>query len=183
LDAQQIRFMDLFLLYCLLEESPACDEQEQAFQDANLEAVVNRGREPGLLLNNGGEKETLEAWANSLLSSMDGIAGLMDTAFASTDYSKALEEQVARVADPELTASARILREMREQDLPFFRLAMKYSEQWAAHFRSRTLPPEVQTRYEQESLRSTAAQTEIENTDQQSFSEYLSDFYAQYQSL
>ncbi len=183
LDAQQIRFMDLFLLYCLLEESPPCDEQEQAFQDANLEAVVNRGREPGLLLNNGGEKETLEAWANSLLSSMDGIAGLMDTAFASTDYSKALEEQVARVADPELTASARILREMREQDLPFFRLAMKYSEQWAAHFRSRTLSPEVQTRYEQESLRSTAAQTEIENADQQSFSEYLSDFYAQYQSL
>ncbi len=42
--------MDTFLLYCLLEESPACEADEQVAQAANLEAVVNSGRLPGLLL-------------------------------------------------------------------------------------------------------------------------------------
>jgi len=48
IDAGQMRFLDTFLLYCLLDESPACNEQEQSTLSANLEAVVNRGRMPGL---------------------------------------------------------------------------------------------------------------------------------------
>jgi len=43
LDAQQIRFMDTFLLFCLLEDSPPCTDEEQAIMDHNLETVVNRG--------------------------------------------------------------------------------------------------------------------------------------------
>ena len=183
LDAQQIRFMDIFLLYCLLEESPPCDDDEQEIQDANLEAVVHRGREPGLLLNNGSEQLPLTEWASSLLTSMGKIASLMDEAFASSDYSGAISEQLARVADPELTTSARVLREMREKDLPFFRLAMEYSARWAEHFRSRPLPPEVQARYEQESRRSRSALTAVEQSDEPSFDEYLRNFYSQYQSL
>ena len=52
LDAQQIRFMDTFLLFCLLQDSPPCTSQEQEVMDYNLETIVNRGREPGLLLKN-----------------------------------------------------------------------------------------------------------------------------------
>ena len=37
LDAAQIRFLDTFLLFCLLEESPPCDEAEQDIQASNLD--------------------------------------------------------------------------------------------------------------------------------------------------
>jgi len=183
MDAQQIRFMDTFLLYCLLEESPPCNDQAQAVEAQNMEAVVNRGREPGLQLNDGKEILSLPEWAGRLLSSMGGIASLFDQAFDSAAYTEAVNVQLARVADPELTISARVLREMSEKDLPFFRLAMAYSQQWAEHFRTRPLNAEAREALEAESRRSIQAQADIEQLDNQSFEEYLSNFYSQYQQL
>ena len=183
LDAGQIRFLDTFLLYCLLEESPDCDDDEQHTQAANLEAVVNRGRQPGLLLNSGSGEITLTQWAGDLLEAMEPVAALFDTAFDSSAYSTSLQQQAAKVADPELTPSARILREMHDRDLPFFRLAMAYSEQWASHFREQTLAPDIQAAFEQEAKRSVAAQADIEESDNISFEQYLQRFFAQYQAL
>jgi glutamate--cysteine ligase len=111
------------------------------------------------------------------------VAALFDTAFDSSAYSTSLQQQAAKVADPELTPSARILREMHDRDLPFFRLARAYSEQWASHFREQTLAPDVQAAFEQEAKRSVAAQADIEQSDDISFEQYLQRFFAQYQAL
>ena len=46
---------------------------------------------------------------------------------------------------------------MREQDLPFFRLAMNYSLRWAEHFRERQLAPEARAQFEAETRRSLSA--------------------------
>ena len=183
LDAQQIRFLDTFLLYCLLEESPPCDEREQDIQAANLEAVVNRGRQPGLQLNDCSSEVPLNRWADSLLNAMHPLAELLDTAFETGHYSVSLDDQLSKVADPGLTPSARILREMREQNLPFFRLAMAYSERWAEHFRKHPLPAEIQAAFEQETRRSLDAQAEIEQSDDLSFEQYLDNFFSQYKTL
>ena len=72
---------------------------------------------------------------------------------------------------------------MRERDLPFFRLAMAYSVQWADYFRSRQLTPQLQAAFEQESRRSVQARKEIENADNISFEQYLGNYYSQYQAL
>lgn len=183
LDAQQIRFLDTFLLYCLLQESPPCDDEEQAAQAANMDAVVNTGRQPGLQLNNGNENVPLVDWSNQLLRAMNPIAELLDTTHETRDYSASLNNQLAKVADPELTPSARILREMRERKLPFFRLAMAYSKEWAQHFRERTITAERQAAFEQETQRSLMAQKQIEQADDISFEQYLDDFFAQYDTL
>lgn len=183
LDAQEIRFLDTFLLFCLLQESPDCDDREQGIQAANLEAVVNRGRQPGLQLDTGSEQKPLREWADSLLGEMGAIADLLDRAHGGDGHSASLETQVAKVADPDLTPSARILREMRDRDLPFFRLAMAYSEQWADHFRERPLSPEVQAAFEEETRHSLQAQRDIEQADNISFEQHLENFFSQYQAL
>jgi glutamate--cysteine ligase len=183
IDAEQMRFLDTFLLHCLLDDSPACNEEEQANQAANLEAVVNRGRKPGLMLQtNSGEQPMAECSAK-LFSAMQPVAELLDKANASSQYTQSLQQQRAKVTDPELTPSARVLREMKEKDLPFFRLAMTYSEQWADHFRSRHLSPEIQAQYEEESRRSLEAQREVEEADNMSFKDYLEKYFAQYRAL
>ncbi len=183
LDAQQIRFMDTFLLSCLLHDSPPCKDEEQAQQATNLEAVVNRGREPGLQLNNRGQLCTLKAWGEGILDAMEPVAQLLDEAHNSSDYSTALNRQRAKVLDPELTPSAQILREMRERELPFFRLAMAYSESWAEYFRSRPLDASDQWHFESQSQASLQAQRDIEASDDISFEHYLENFYAQYNRL
>lgn len=183
LDAQQVRFMDTFLLYCLLQESPPCDDMEQALQTANLEAVVNRGRQPGLCLQKHGKEISLVQWARELLDEMRPLAALLDSAYDSRNYRTSLENQAHKLDDPELTPSARILREMRERDLPFFKVAMAYSEEWADYFRQRKMATETRSHFEKESLRSLQAQEDTERGDQVAFEKYLEKFYAQYKNL
>lgn len=183
IDAAQIRFLDTFLLYCLLEDSPPCDGREQALLAANLEAVVNRGREPGLQLETLAGSAFMRELAGGLLADMAGIADLLDAAHDCSLYRESLAVQRARVDNAELTPSARVLREMREQDLPFFRLAMGYSEQWARHFHERTLPADTARRFENETLQSLAKQRAIEAADDVGFEEYLARFFGQYRTL
>lgn len=183
LDEQQIRFMDTFLLFCLLEDSPPCTDQEQLVMDYNLKTVVNRGREPGLMLKSCSGEKPLTELAGTLLQSMDGIAELLDRAFESSNYTSALQDQKAKVSDPELTPSARMLREMRETELPFFRLEMEYSKRWAEHFRSSPLSEDVTEKFDRETQSSLQAQAEVEQSDSISFEQYLENFYAQYNAL
>lgn len=183
IDAEQIRFLDCFLMYCMLEESPASEAAEKAMQSTNLERVVNRGREPGLELETPEGPRSLQLLANELLQRMGGIADLLDAAHNGDDYRAALDTQLGKVADPELTPSARVLREMREGDQPFFRLAMACSERWAAHFRRRGLSPEAEAAFAAEVSRSLAAQRETEASDHSSFEDYLAAYYAQYRAL
>jgi glutamate--cysteine ligase len=183
LDPEQIRFLDTFLLYCLLEESPPCDDNEQAVQTANLEAVVSSGRQPGLLLNSGAGEIPMDQWSRDLLSAMHPIATLLDSAHESAQYCASLDNQLAKIEDPELTPSARVLREMRERKLPFFKVAMAYSEQWSRYFRERPLAAETQIAFEEETRRSLQAQREIELCDEASFELYLDKFFAQYKTL
>ena len=183
IDAQQVRFLDTFLLYCLLEDSPPCNDEEQARQASNLEAVVNRGRKPGLQLEESNGPVTLSEWADTLLESMRPVAELLDTAHASATYEDSLAQQSAKVAEPALTPSAKILHEMQEKSLPFFRIAMAYSEQWANYFHKRPLADDTLEGFKKETRRSLEAHAALEQTDSLSFSEYLENFFAQYNNL
>jgi glutamate--cysteine ligase len=183
LDSQQMRFLDTFLLYCLLEESPPCNDDEQASQSANLESVVRCGRQPGLQLDNGTGEILMTEWATDLLSAMQPITALLDRAHKSSHYDTSLKNQLAKIEDPELTPSARVLREMREQNLPFFKVAMAYSEQWAQYFRERPLSEESQHAFTEETRHSLQAQNDIEQSDDTSFKAYLDNFFAQYETL
>jgi len=183
LDGEQIRFMDSFLLYCLLQESPPCDEAEQAMQAANLKAVVNRGREPGLQLETMAGALPMDRLAHGLLEQLEDVSALLDEAHGGDSYQQALQAQRQKVDDPETTPSARVLREMREKDLPFFRLAMSYSQQWGEHFRSRELSTDTQARFADEARQSLQRQQEMEATEDVSFEAYLTRFYDQYKAL
>ena len=183
IDDQQIRFLDTFLLYCLLSDSAPCDDDEHTEQASNLEAVVNRGREPGLALTREGSTIALEDWASALLDDMAPVAALLDNAHESDDYSASLQLQRDKVLQPDLTPSARILREMRERELPFFRLAKAYSEEWADYFRGSALDDASAERFSQESARSMTAQRDIESADDMSFEQYLESFFGQYRNL
>ena len=122
-------------------------------------------------------------WARSLLAAMQPAAALFDAAHGSDDYSSSLAHQLDKLADPELTPSARVLREMRERDQSFFVLAMAYSERWAEWFRNEPMPAETVAAFTAESARSLADQAAIEASENVSFAEYLDRYYAQYRAL
>jgi glutamate--cysteine ligase len=183
IDAEQIRFLDTFLLFCLLQESPDCDDADRARIAENTRRVVEFGREPGLQLRTAQGEVSLREKADTLLAEMQPLAALLDGANASELYAKSHERQAKKIGQPELTPSAAILREMQERELPFFRLAMGYSEKWAEQFRTNPLPADRANTFIEASEKSRRRQTEIEAADSVDFETYLENYYRQYESL
>lgn len=183
MDAQQLRFLDTFLLYCLLQDSPPCTDEERSCMASNMEKVVNRGREPGLQLDQCRGETSLEQWAGELLRDMAPLADTLDQAHQDDAYQRSLAAQVEKVADPQLTPSAQILQTMRDRDQPWFRLALSCSEQWAVQFREQALSPRVEAFFRQASDDSRAAQAEVEAAESEDFETFLSNYYRQYEQL
>jgi glutamate--cysteine ligase len=183
IDRQQIRFLDTFLLYCLLADSPACDDDEQGMQADNLGRVVNRGREPGLTLATAAGEVALPELASQLLAEMLPIADIMDTQLGGSECKDSHGAQQDKINDSSLTPSACILQQMKEQDLPFFRLAMAESSKWAEEFRQHPLPPERQQLFEEKGVTSLGLQDKLEAGEQMDFETYLRQYYAQYDAL
>src|SRR5690606_36054887 len=75
IDAETIHFLDAFLLFCLLHESPVCTDAGSREASLNLKRVVNEGRRPGLTLQCDGAEVELADWASELLDGIQPIAG------------------------------------------------------------------------------------------------------------
>ncbi|HSH89136.1 MAG TPA: glutamate--cysteine ligase [Ramlibacter sp.] len=112
---QNIRFLDIFLLHCLLSDSPADTPQEIAALGRNQHKTAAFGREPGLLLERGSSQVKLTEWGDELLRAFAPIAAQLDATHQSTDYTDALRAAQALLGDPDLLPSARVLAVM-EQD-------------------------------------------------------------------
>ncbi|MEP5764112.1 MAG: glutamate--cysteine ligase [Halieaceae bacterium] len=183
IDAEQIRFIDTFLLHCLLADSDPCDDADGERLKENMARVVNAGREPGLQLQTASGEASMAALADELMNAMAPIAAALDQANSSKDFSASLKTQCDKLADPALTPSARLLADMQEQDQPFFRLAMQASEQWAENFRQRPLNGDSLAAMQRESTESLQRQQAIEDADQVDFETYLDNYYRQYDAL
>lgn len=183
IDEQQIKFLDCFLLFCLLENSPQCDDKDTAMVADNFSAVVNRGREPKLKLQSPDGTIGLGQWGQSLLGKIEQIAQLLDKAHGGDSYSQTVISQRNKLDDPSLTPSAQILSEMQERDMPFFKLAMDYTQRWAEHFREQPLDAKRQEQFERDAIESLTKQRSTEQSDEKSFEEFLSEYYQQYQHL
>ena len=179
IDAETIRFLDAFLLDCLLSDSPPDTPDEIAECGRNQTRIVNEGRAPGLELEQDGRPRDRGEWATEILDGCSRAAELLDAARGGSGCSDAIATQRRRVADPDLTPSARILAEMSRNDVPFFRMAMSASELHARHFLGRPLDAETLARMRAESEASLATRAAIEAADVMDFATYRQQYIEQ----
>ena len=84
--ADTIRFLDVFLLHCLLTESPPDTPQEIEANGRNKQQVAARGRERGLRLERNGGRIELREWAEQVLTECEPIAAALDAAHGGSAY-------------------------------------------------------------------------------------------------
>jgi glutamate--cysteine ligase len=184
IDAQQIRFLDAFLLFCLFEDSPPCDDDINAEISDNLLTVVTRGREPGLQLQQHGQALSMVEWSQDLLADIGKIAAQLDTAHDSNEYSNSCAVQSAKIGDSSLTPSAQILSALEEGGESYYHYAMALSKGHAEVFRERGLSPAELERFSSLRSQSLAGQAAVEaEQDGEYFDSYLARFYQQYKQL
>ena len=180
IDSNTIHFLDLFLIYCLLEDSPHCHDAECQETQLNLKNIVKNGRAPDFKLQLDGKPTDFKDWALSLLNAMQPLAETLDSLHASNIYQTSISEQIEKINNPELTPSATVLRQMREQQITFAEFSRRQSEVWSTHFTKNRLSKNKRDYFEELAADSVVQQHTIEATDNVPFDQYLCDFYKQY---
>ena len=175
--AQTMRFLDVFLLHCLASPSPEDTPQEIGEIGRNQVAVALRGRQKDLLLEKKTEKISLKSWGLSITRECEPIAAALDAAHGGSAYRDALGEAAARLADPDGTPSARILRAMaRNHDNSFKRLVLIESTLHKGTLKSLELPREVRERFARLAEESLAKQRDYEASDTVDFETFRQQY-------
>jgi glutamate--cysteine ligase len=174
-----MRFIEAFLIFCLLEDSPPFDAEsyEEALQNQALTA--KRGREPGIRLQRNGQPVALSEWAREIVDKVAAVAELVDRHEGDGSYREAVALAASHVAKPETTPSARLLRELRDSKSSFFEFALDLARRHRRYFSSiAPMPPERARQLETEAVESLQRQRDLEAADDLSFEEYLARYFA-----
>ena len=164
--APTLRFLDIFLLHCLLCDSPPDTPEELEAVGENKLRVASRGREPGLHLVREGEEVPFVEWAGEVLADCGPIADALDRAKGGHVHRDALAAAVATLGNPDSTPSARVLQAMkRDYGNSYVKFVLAQSRAHRDTIMKLPLATEVSERFERLAKESIEEQQRIEASD------------------
>ena len=175
----QCRFIETFMTFCLLHDSPVISQQERSEIDYNLDAVAYRGREPGLQLQHNGDTIALRQWAGELCAAMESFADSLDQNESGNPYREALQQQQAAVADPEKTLSAQVLAGMHKHKEGYFHYAQRMSKQHQQYFLGMKHDAAQFETFNRSVRESLDKQYAMEADENESFDDFLKKYFTQ----
>ena len=171
-EQEQLDFIELLFLYCLLADDRSIDRRQREEIDINAYEVSHHGRRPNLELRLDGESVPLTQWGESIFSEMRQLAELLDK----PNYIAALDRYEPALRDPDETLSARILKEMRLKSSTYLELIHDYAKTYQAA--TQPLASEREKEFMRIATESLAKQKQIEAADSLPFADFLSEYFA-----
>ena len=174
------RFLDAFLLFCALDQSPLISAADSDVHARNFSRTVKEGRRPGLTLTRDGEEVALPVWAAELIEKIRPVAALLDEQHKEQFnvegvHAASLAAQQAKIANPALTPSARVLDEIRALGSSAA-FGLRQSELHAASFRDSPLMPAEEAMFAEMAAASLAEQAILEQTQTGSFDDFVAAY-------
>ncbi len=180
IDADAIRLLDIFLLHCLLCDSPPDSPREIAAISRNQRLAAEAGRDPGIRLDRAGEQVAPAEWGADLLRQCEPIAALLDEAHGGGRYGKVLAAARHMLSNPSSLPSARVIHEVERvhgKSFPDFVLAQ--SRLHRDDLSARPAAVETEARYAKWVAQSLADQRRIEAADDVPFEIYRQRYLGQ----
>lgn len=176
INQEQMRLLEVLLVYCLLADSPPISADEQNEIDQRDLLVAREGRRPRLELNRRGRSVPLKAWGLSLLDEIVPIASLLDE--GGGDYAAAIDAARNAFSSPQSTPSGRLLAALREERLGFFEYGLELARRQHEYFLALPRAEEKQDWFTEVAAGSLAEAADLEARDELPFAEYLSAYFA-----
>ena len=178
INATTMRFLDVFLLHCVLSDSAQDTPNEIAALARNQHLTAAQGREPGLKLDRNGESVSLVDWGLTIIDECLPIARSIDAALATGAlHVEAVEAARRSLQHPDTLPSARVLRAMAdEHENSFVRFVRTRSVQTRDALLAMPLTPEQADRQRRMVEDSVRAQREIETSDTLPFEEFRKQY-------
>ena len=172
-----MRFLDMFLLHCLLSDSPPDTPEQIAAMEQNQHDVAERGRDPNLQLRRREAQVGLVDWGRDLVDACEPIAAALDAAYTGGAYRGALDAARAAIEDSSATPSAQVIAEIgRTEDKSYLAFALAQSNRHRRTLRDLPLPAEVEARYARMAADSLSAQRTMEAADSVPFETYRQQY-------
>lgn len=177
IEAEQMDFLDVFLLYCLV--TPCEEYSEQGLQQGhqNFVDTVLKGREPGLMLNQGNERVSLFDWSVQLFDELALIAKTLDSANTTERYSEAVAREFMKVKNPEETFSAKWLNTLLDNQVDNSILGMELAKEYKKLIEEMDYRKVQKEEFQAQSKASLVAQAKIESEDTLVFKDFIENYF------
>jgi glutamate--cysteine ligase len=173
INAQTMRYLDILLLHCLLEDSPPDTPQELLAIARNKLRGAQQGREPGLKLERRGELVPLIEWGKEVAAACEPIAVELDAVHGGAAYRDALNAALSALKEPQTVPSARVLHAMaRNHGDSHVRFTLVESLSHRGTLLGIPLKPQVEDRFARLAKESLEKQRKIEASDRVDFETY-----------
>lgn len=173
-----MRFVEAFLIYCLLEDSPKFDDEALDEVARNHTGTAKFGRDPQFQLSREGSAVSLRSWANEIVSKVLAVAEALDRHESNESYTDAVRLMQGLVNNADETPSARVLADITATQTSFFEYALALASSHSHYFASLApLSAARQAAFEEEVAASLQRQKEIEAADDISLDEYLRRYF------
>ncbi len=178
IDEARLRFVDAFLMWCLLSESPWIPDDECDRLDDNRRLVVERGRDPALRLMHRGRERSLADWGGEIMGEIAQAAALLDELETGTPHADAVAALVPWLDDPSLTPSGRLLARLEQSGEEFLEAILAIAREQAERLRGESMDPARAALFDELVPASHRQQHEIEAADQVDFDSFLAHYFA-----
>jgi glutamate--cysteine ligase len=180
IDADAIRLLDIFLLHCLLNDSPPDSPREIEAMSRNQRLVAEAGRDASTRLDRAGEPVAPARWGAELLGQCEPIAAALDQAHGGGNYGRVLAAAQRALGDPSSLPSARVIRETQDRHGgSFAEFGLAQSRRHRDHVAALPLAADVESRHAQLAAQSLEEQRRIEASDDVSFEAYRQRYLGQ----
>ncbi len=193
IEPSTMRFLDVFLLHCLLADSAPDTPEEIKAIARNQYLTAERGRDPAMRLTRGENEVSLAQWGLELLENLAPVAAALDAAHASQaaavagpadqsegPHREALARARAALIDPTLTPSSRVLQEMAAgYENSHLRFSLAQSLRHRAQLLATDLPGEQVERLRKITADSVSERIALEQADDVPFETYRQQYLAQ----
>lgn len=179
IDTEQALFMDSFLVSCLLMSDEDISPAECRIVNENLQKVINRGREPGLLLSTTkGEMIPLTAAGNMLLAQIQMTGELLDQVHETKAYSLSIATQKQKLEDTSLTPSAQVLTALKNTGLSYSQWIVQKSREHKDFFSQSPFSIAELNNLVKKAKASLQKQQQMEAADRLTFDQFLAEYLA-----
>lgn len=173
IDANQVRFLDLFLIWCVMAEAPEMSSDELLCIRKNWNRVILEGRKPAQTIGFGceGREKPLSQTGRVLFADLQRIAVILDSNEGQRCYQQVCDHLVKSINDPELTFSSKMLQAQLKTGMGDFGLML--AEQYRHQLEKEPLQMVTDAQFAEERARSWLKQRMIEENDTLSFEQFL----------
>jgi glutamate--cysteine ligase len=176
IDERQIAFMDTFLTFCLLADSPEVESAECNRLTQNLVGMAYEGADPNKRILLEGKSFSIKGEGGFVFEQLALVADILDQSQKTRLYSDAIKHYHTLLDTPEQLPSHQQLNWMHENNASFQDFGLAMSLQHAKELSDYALSRSFIEEMKQKSQLSIGEQTDIENSDKISFFNYLENF-------